>query len=159
MKGLINKGIGLFMAIGLFLTSCQTIPLYEQTTIFPEHSWSAKQANTYQFNITDTNASYKVYFVIRHHNAYHYKNIWLDLIIKSPTNLITKQVLNLNLADDAKGWLGTGMDDIYDQRIPMTAKPVHLMKGLNEISIQHTMREDPLENILSTGIRVEKVKP
>jgi len=73
--------------------------------------------------------------------------------------LITKQVLNLNLADDAKGWLGTGMDDIYDQRIPMTASPIRLNKGINEISVQHTMREDPLDNILSTGIRVEKVKP
>ena len=68
-------------------------------------------------------------------------------------------MLNLNLADDAKGWLGTGMDDIYDQRIPMTASPIRLNKGINEIIVQHTMREDPLENILSTGIRVEKVKP
>jgi gliding motility-associated lipoprotein GldH len=68
-------------------------------------------------------------------------------------------VLNLNLADDARGWLGSGMDDIYDQRIPMTASPIRLNKGVNEITVQHTMREDPLENILSTGIRVEKVKP
>jgi hypothetical protein len=51
------------------------------------------------------------------------------------------------------------MDDIYDQRIPMTASPIRLNKGINEISVQHTMREDPLDNILSTGIRVEKVKP
>jgi len=41
----------------------------------------------------------------------------------------------------------------------MTLAPIHFNKGVNEISIQHTMREDPLENILSTGIRVEKAKP
>ncbi len=158
MKGLINKGIGLFMAIGLFLTSCQTIPLYEQTTIFPEHSWSAKQANTYQFNITDTNASYKVYFVIRHHNAYHYKNIWLKLSIQSPSDSTTIQNLNLNMADEGKGWLGTGMDDIFDQRIPLKNTPTHFKKGITTFTLEHTMREDPLQNILSTGIRVEKVK-
>jgi gliding motility-associated lipoprotein GldH len=79
--------------------------------------------------------------------------------MKSPTNIITKKVANLNLADDARGWLGSGMDDIYDQRIPLTAAPLQLNRGINEISVQHTMREDPLDNILSTGIRVEKVKP
>jgi gliding motility-associated lipoprotein GldH len=154
-----NKIVFILLCIFFVLSGCETKQLFEQSTIYPNHNWPSKQATKYQFNVTDTAATYKIFFVIRHHNAYHYKNIWLDLIIKSPKNAITKQVLNLNLADDAKGWLGTGMDDIYDQRIPMTASPIRFNKGINEISVQHTMREDPLENILSTGIRVEKVKP
>ena len=154
-----NKIVFILLCIFFVLSGCETKQLFEQSTIYPNHNWPSKQATKYQFNITDTAATYKIFFVIRHHNAYHYKNIWLDLIIKSPTNVTTKQVLNLNLADDAKGWLGTGMDDIYDQRIPMTASPIRFNKGINEIIVQHTMREDPLENILSTGIRVEKVKP
>jgi len=158
MKGLINNGLGLFMLIGLFLTSCQTIPIFEQTTTFPEHSWSSKDGNSYQFNIADTAALYKVYFVIRHHNAYHYKNIWLELTIKTPNNPATLQNLNLNLADESKGWLGSGMDDVFDQRIPLINTPTHFKKGITTFTIRHTMREDPLQNILSTGIRVEKVK-
>ncbi len=154
-----NKIVFILLCIFFVLSGCETKQLFEKSTIYPNHNWPSKQATKYQFNVTDTAAAYKIFFVIRHHNAYHYKNIWLDLIIKSPTNAITKQVLNLNLADDAKGWLGTGMDDIYDQRIPMTASPIRFNKGINEIIVQHTMREDPLENILSTGIRVEKVKP
>ena len=154
-----NKIVFILLCIFFVLSGCETKQLFEQSTIYPNHNWPSKQATKYQFNVTDTAATYKIFFVIRHHNAYHYKNIWLDLIVKSPKNAITKQVLNLNLADDAKGWLGTGMDDIYDQRIPMTASPIRFNKGINEISVQHTMREDPLENILSTGIRVEKVKP
>ena len=154
-----NKIVFILLCIFFVLSGCETKQLFEQSTIYPNHNWPSKQATKYQFNVTDTAATYKIFFVIRHHNAYHYKNIWLDLIIKSPKNAITKQVLNLNLADDAKGWLGTGMDDIYDQRIPMTASPIRFNKGINEISVQHTMREDPLENILSTGIRVEKIKP
>lgn len=154
-----NKVAFILLSMFFVLSACETKQLFEQSTIYPNHNWPSKQATKYQFNVTDTAATYKIFFVIRHHNAYHYKNIWLDLSIKSPKNITTKQVVNLNLADDAKGWLGTGMDDIYDQRIPMTTSPIHLTMGLNEISIQHTMREDPLENILSTGIRVEKVKP
>lgn len=153
-----NRAAFILLSIFFVLSSCETKQLFEQSTIYPNHNWLAKQATKYQFNVTDTAAFYKVFFVIRHHNAYHYKNIWLDIIMKSPNNSITKQVANLNLADDAKGWLGSGMDDIYDQRIQIGTTPFHFTKGLNEISIQHTMREDPLENILSTGIRVEKIK-
>ena len=154
-----NKIAFILLSIFFVLSACETKQLFEQSTIYPNHNWPSKQATKYQFMVTDTAASYKIFFVIRHHNAYHYKNIWLDISMKSPTNIITKKVANLNLADDARGWLGSGMDDIYDQRIPLTAAPVQLNRGINDISVQHTMREDPLDNILSTGIRVEKVKP
>ena len=150
--------VSFFIAI-LFFVSCENKQLFEQNTVYPNHNWATKQANEYQFNITDTSAAYKVFFVIRHHNAYHYKNIWIQLNTTAPNDSVTKQSINLNLADDEKGWLGTGMDDIYDQRIPVTNDPVHLKKGIYKFVLSHTMREDPLESILSTGIRVEKVKP
>ncbi len=146
------------LAISLF-TSCQTKQLYEQATTYADHKWASRQPNEYQFAISDSAAAYKVYFVIRHHNAYHYKNIWIQLNTIAPNDSVTKQSVNLNLADDEKGWLGTGMDDIYDQRIPISSDTVHFKKGLYKFVLQHTMREDPLENVLSTGIRVEKIKP
>jgi gliding motility-associated lipoprotein GldH len=151
----------IFSLVGVItiFAACQTKQLFEQNTIYPNHQWVSKQANEYQFAITDTAAAYKVLFVIRHHNAYHYKNIWLQVNTTAPNDSVYKQSINLNLADDEKGWLGTGMDDIYDQRIPLSIEPVHFKKGTYKFSVQHTMREDPLENILSTGIRVEKVKP
>jgi gliding motility-associated lipoprotein GldH len=99
---------------------------------------------------------YKIAFVIRHHNAYHYKNIWVELSHSSGGEKAQTETFNLNLADDQKGWLGTGMDDIYDQRIPLYSKPVKLNYGIHTFTIKHTMREDPLQNILSTGIRIEK---
>jgi len=142
----------------LFISSCEPIQLYEQTTIYPSHDWSSKQVNHYQFNITDTSSLYKIYFVIRHHNAYHYKNIWLQVNTQSPKDTLVKQTLNLQLADDQKGWLGVGMDDIFDQRIPINATPTKLKLGLYHFSMQHTMREDPLLGILATGLRVEKVR-
>lgn len=138
-------------------SSCKTKQLYEQSTIYPNHKWNGLQANEYKFSITDSNAAYKVYFVIRHHNAYHYKNIWIQLSTVAPNDSVTKQSVNLNLADDEKGWLGTGMDDIYDQRIPISTDTVHFKKGVYKFILQHTMREDPLENVMSTGIRVEKI--
>ena len=140
----------------LSMVACQTIPLSEQNTIHPEHQWNSAKPEKYLFNITDTNQLYKVIFVIRHHNAYHYKNIWVELSHSTADEKGRAESFNLNLADDQKGWLGTGMDDIYDQRIPLYTKPVKLKYGMHTFIIKHTMREDPLQNILSTGIRIEK---
>ena len=150
--------IYIYILLVLFITSCEPIQLYEQTTTYPTHEWSSKQVNNYQFNITDTTSLYKIYFVIRHHNAYHYKNIWLQVSTKSPADTAVAQTLNLQLADDQKGWLGVGMDDIFDQRIPINAIPTKLKLGIYNFSLQHTMREDPLLGILATGLRVEKVR-
>jgi gliding motility-associated lipoprotein GldH len=140
----------------LSMVACQIIPLFEQNTIHPEHQWNSAKLEKYLFNITDTNQLYKIVFVIRHHNAYHYKNIWVELSHSSAGEKAQTETFNLNLADDQKGWLGTGMDDIYDQRIPLYTKPVKLSYGMHTFIIKHTMREDPLQNILSTGIRIEK---
>ena len=141
------------------IVACQTMPLSEQNTIHPDHQWSSAKPEKYLFNITDTNSVYKVIFVIRHHNAYHYKNIWVELSHSSAGEQTQTQAFNLNLADDQKGWLGTGMDDIYDHRVLINSKPIKLPKGIFTISTQQIMREDPLQNILTTGIRVEKAKP
>ena len=138
------------------IAACQTIPLSEQNTIHPEHQWNSAKPEKYLFNITDTNQLYKIVFVIRHHNAYHYKNIWIELSHSSTADQSKTETFNLNLANDQKGWLGTGMDDIFDQRIPLYSKPVKLKYGMHTFTIKHTMREDPLQNILSTGIRIEK---
>lgn len=139
------------------LGACQTIPLSEQNTIHPDHQWNSSKPEKYQFKITDTSHLYKVIFVIRHHNAYRYKNIWVELTHQIVGQKPVIQQFNLPLADDQKGWLGTGMDDIYDQRIPLTQQPIKLKYGINTFIIKHTMREDPLQSILSTGIRIEKV--
>lgn len=138
------------------INACHTIPLSEQNTIHPDHQWNSAKPEKYFFNITDTNQLYKIIFVIRHHNAYHYKNIWVELNHSSAGEKAQTETFNLNLADDQKGWLGSGMDDVFDQRIPLYAKPVKLKYGMHTFTIKHTMREDPLQNILSTGIRIEK---
>ena len=141
------------------INACQTIPLSEQNTIHPDHQWNSAKPEKYLFNITDTNQLYKIIFVIRHHNAYHYKNIWIELSHSSASESAKTETFNLNLANDQKGWLGTGMDDIYDHRVLMNTQPLKLPKGSFKVSIQQIMREDPLQNILTTGVRVEKAKP
>ena len=97
--------------------------------------------------------------VIRHEDAYHFNNIWLNIATKAPGDTVRNQQVNVQLANNKKGWLGTGMDDVFDHRVRITRSPVKLKKGVYSFTLQQNMREDPLQFVLNAGIRVEKQKP
>lgn len=147
----------LIIAFFFFIASCETIDVYEQTTYFAEHSWKSKDKPTFTFEITDTTRLYNVFFVLRHEDAYAYNNIWVKLLMKGPYDsvAIRRQFI---LGNAEQGWLGSGMDDIFEQRIPFNTKPAALTKGKYTFTIQQDMREDPLDHIVNAGIRVEKAK-
>ncbi len=139
------------------LWSCNKLDSFEQTVFFPEHQWASKNQPSFQFEVKDTVASYNIYVVIRHEDAFHFNNLWLNIITTAPSEKSNTQKVNLQLANNATGWLGSGMDDVFDHRIRITNSPIHLKKGVYQFSLQQIMREDPLPSILNAGIRVEKI--
>ena len=148
----------LFFILTVFLLSaCHPIDLYEKTASFPTHAWSSNNKLTFQFTITDTVAYYNLFAVIRHLDAYHWNNIWLNVITIAPGDTAATQQVNLTLGDNKKGWLGAEMDDIVEHRILLNATPVKLKQGNYTFILQQIMREDPLQFVMNAGIRVEKV--
>lgn len=143
----------------IILSSCNsnTLNLYEKTQPFPGHVWKHDEKVTITFDITDTLSRYNVYAVLRHLDAYHFNNIWLNITTVDPLQKKVTERANLPLGDDAKGWLGAEMNDIVEHRISLYAEPVKLKKGTYTFTLQHIMREDPLQNMMNAGIRVEKV--
>ncbi|WP_315818634.1 gliding motility lipoprotein GldH [Paraflavitalea speifideaquila] len=124
----------------------------------PNHAWSSQFKPEINFEIKDTSRIYDVYLVIRHTDAYRYKNIWVSMSMQGPDSVTKNFALpELALATDSKGWLGTGMDDIFEHRILITAleRP---NAGNYRFRLANIMREDPLEYVMNVGIRVEKAK-
>jgi len=140
-----------------FFTACNTIDVFEKTAFFNKHEWSSNNAATATIEIKDTTALYNIYFVLRHEDAYRYKNIWVDIQMKSPDTTLTVK-REFTLATNEK-WLGTAMSDIIEHRIAFNNAPAKLLKGTYTFTLHQVMREDPLQYILNAGIRVEKIKP
>ena len=114
---------------------------------------------SFTFIITDTTASYNIFIVLRHTDAYNYNNLWLTLGSQAPGDSIHSQNINIELGNDAKGWEGTGMDDIFEIRKNITPGPLPFKKAGNyTFTIAQIMRENPLRQFLNVGIRVEKVE-
>jgi gliding motility-associated lipoprotein GldH len=141
------------------LFSCNTIDVFEKFESFPKNEWHVSKQPTFSFEVKDSTARYYIYFVIRHTDAYKYNNIWVNISTQSPTGTKQTQLVNLKLADNIKGWLGAGMDDIFDSRIKITNAPVPLKAGVYNFTIAQAMRDEPLAAVLSAGIRVEKAAP
>lgn len=142
-------------------TSCTTVDVFEKNVSLPKQEWSSSLKPEINIEISDTASLYHIYFVIRHTDAYRYNNIWINIYTLFPgDSSMRKQRFDILLATDNKGWLGSGMDDIFEHRYRLTQnQPVRFPRpGSYKFVIENIMRDDPLPEILNVGIRVEKAK-
>ena len=138
-------------------TGCKQIDVFEKNTTIPNKEWKASFGAKGNFEIKDTLAFYELYVVLRHTDAYKYNNIWLNVGLQSPGDSMYFQKVNLSLGNDADGWFGSGMNDIWEVRKRLTDKPMRFKKaGTYNFSIFQIMRDNPLAEIMSAGLRVTK---
>ncbi len=161
MKGHFYKHSLFFSTVVCLLclfSSCRQIDVFEKNTAIPGMKWSSSFAATGNFEITDTVSAYNIYIVLRHTDEYSYNNIWLNVGLQSPGDSLFYQKVDLSLGSDATGWEGTGMNDIWEVRKPLALNKRFKKNGDYQFSIFHIMRDNPLPNVLSAGLRVEKVQ-
>ncbi|MET0392263.1 MAG: gliding motility lipoprotein GldH [Chitinophagaceae bacterium] len=155
MKRLL-PGIYLPLLACCLFFSCTTIDLFEKTVTIPGHEWQSSYRPSFSFTIKDTSSPYKIFLILRHNEKYHFNNIYVNLYIKAPgQDSAVKIQRDLLLATPETGWLGSGMDDIYEHRIELAARE-RLKAGEYTFTLEQIMREDPLANVLNAGLRLEK---
>ena len=150
-----------FTVCSLWLTSCTSIDLYEKVVPIPKHQWQASFKPTFAFNIKDTAVPYQLYFIVRHNNKYNYNNVWVRLEAKGPVDTLQKINVELPLANK-EGWLGTGMDDVFEHRVAFALDPEKFnfsKPGQYLFTLEQIMRDDPLPEVMNVGIRIEKKTP
>jgi gliding motility-associated lipoprotein GldH len=147
---------GVVLFILYIFTSCTTIDLYEKNVSIPGHKWNSSFTPEFTFTIKDTFSTYQVFMVIRHTEKYNFKNIWINFYYQTPGDSLRKETRELQLATNEKGWLASGMDDIYEHRIKLMPDAARFKAGTYNFRLENIMREDPLLHVLSVGIRVEK---
>jgi gliding motility-associated lipoprotein GldH len=142
------------------LTGCNwTTGIFEKNLNLPDHQWPSAIKPDIAFTISDTVSLYNVYIVIRHTDAYHFNNMYVRATVREPGSDKPKSGdYDLQLATNARGWTGTAMDDIYDARLLIQPKTRFSKSGTYHITLEQLMREDPLKNVLSAGLRVEKAE-
>lgn len=147
----------IIIVVGLQLFSCTQINTFEKNVNIPKFEWRSDFAVKGSFIVKDTSHTYNTYIILRHTDAYKYNNIWLNVAIQPPGDSLHNLKVDLQLGTDAKGWFGTGMNDIWEIRQLLFNQPMKFKKsGTYNFSITQIMRDDPLRAVMSAGLRVEK---
>lgn len=146
------------LLLTILFQACGHIDLFEKTTAIPGHAWSSDFIPEFELELNDSSQTYKIFVVLRHTEKYKFNNLFINLGIKEPgqdSALVLRQ--ELKLASNER-WLGDGMNDIYEHRIPvgLLGETRSLTPGKYTFTLQQIMRDDPLEHVLDVGVRVEK---
>jgi gliding motility-associated lipoprotein GldH len=150
----------LMLAACIGISACNwSTGVFEKNQVFRDHTWPSSIKPEIDFDITDTASLYNIYFVVRHTDAYHFNNMYVRATVKEPGDARGRSGdYDLQLATNNKGWIGTAMDDIYDARLLIQPKTRFRKAGTYHITLEQLMREDPLQYVLSAGLRVERVQ-
>jgi gliding motility-associated lipoprotein GldH len=159
---LFKQRILMIMAVFILAAFSCTMPsgFFEKNVVIPNQQWANSYRPTIDFTIAaqDTGVLYNVYMVLRHTDAYKWNNLWVKGTVRQPgDSVVRSEKYDLPLATN-QGWLGAGMDDIYEHRVLIQPQTKFSRPGTYSFTLEQIMREDPLKNILNVGLRVEKVQ-
>ncbi len=146
----------------VFLSACEpSSSVFQQQEAIPQTRWQSAFKPVFYFDISDSLATYNLFFLIRHTEAYPFSNIWLRFSIKGPHDTVAKsQQIEIPLAQDNGRWYGRNMNEIWEQRMPIaTGKGPNILfpkTGRYKIQLEHLMRTNPLPEVLNIGLRVER---
>ena len=151
-----------FTLFTLGLTACNKLNLFERSVSIPKHEWKSNFEPSFTCKIKDTTSLFDIALVLRHRDRYHYNNIWLQITIIDPSGQQFRFNTEKILGTNEKGWLGVGMDDIYEHRLSLQSDIVKngvslRKKGTYQIRVKQIMREDPLQEVMNVGVRIEKM--
>ena len=155
----LKKTLFLILVFASAFSGCNKIDVFEKNVSFRKHQWPSDLKPVITFNIEDTSSLHNIYIVFRHADAYSFNNLWVRCTVKAPGNGGQKtQQYELSLATN-KGWNVSGMDDIFEHRVLIQQKTKFNVPGEYQFSFEQVMREDPLENVLNIGLRIERANP
>lgn len=153
--------ISCMFGLSCLILSCIKGAVYEKHYAFKGHRWAQKDSVQFVLNITDTASNYLLFLMMRHTEAYPFSNLWLKTNTLLPDGKSTGYLnTEIPLAEESGKWLGRGMNEIVEHKMPLTKNgaAMHFSQtGQYRISLKQIMRMNPLPEIMSIGIRLEKV--
>jgi gliding motility-associated lipoprotein GldH len=146
--------IYLVLLLALFFTACDEAVVFEANMPIERGKWESAKGALYEFDIKDTVALHNFYINLRNGEEYPYSNIFLFIEMEFPNGKKSVDTLECTLAAPDGKWYGSGLGDIYDNRIIYKERKQFPLEGHYKVNIQHAMRTDVLDGIYDIGFRV-----
>jgi len=144
----------IFLLSSLLLVGCDQNVVFENNIMISPDGWKQDEVVQFEWDITDTISLHNFYVSIRNGEGYKYSNIFLFVSMEFPNGKMSVDTIDCPLADADGHWLGSGLGDLYDNRIIFKERKKFPMAGHYRITIQQAMREENLEEIHDVGFRL-----
>lgn len=148
------------LAFGLTMSGCDENVVYKAHEDIDDGLWYIKNKPTFKVEITDTLATYNMYYLLRNTLQYPYYNLYLTRNFKGPDQKVISNTLEeVYLSDETTGKpYGHGLGDLFDHKIPFLKNYRFKRSGVYSFTLSQSMRQNPLPFVMSVGISVEKVE-
>ncbi|MGX5818077.1 gliding motility lipoprotein GldH [Chitinophaga lutea] len=158
------------LALLAFACKPPRMDTFEKNRNIAHSQWNVADTLPFEVQLSpeDTGYYYNLYVNVRHTDAYPYSNLWIIIHTAGPGDSTTvARRVELPLADSYGKWMGSGVngrvasgtDDIYEHRIPIQQNAILPRAGAYRFVFEQNMRQNPLPEILSMGLRIEKAAP
>ena len=142
----------------MVLTSCDPNRLYETNTTIIDQKWSYADIKSYTVDVKDTVTRYNIYINIRHSFQFDWRNLYLQVGTQLPDGKKLEKRVNVPLCEPDGKWYGSCVGDNCDIPVMIQHDAKFPMPGRYTFTLRQDMRTDPLVNIKSVGLRIEKAK-
>lgn len=147
-----------FLLIGA--VACKENRIYEKNIDLPQHKWGIDSLLVFKFNVQDIASTYDIYYNIRNSINYGYYNLYITYYLEDDKGkVIDSQLQDITLMNANTGEpFGSGLGDIFSHQLLALKQYKFKKKGNYTLKIKHYMRDNPLTEIVSMGIKIEKSK-
>ena len=160
-SGIKKTGWVALLGLALWLGGCNPNTVYSEYEDIDKGLWYVNHAPTFTFQIADAGQPYNIYYNLRNSLSYPYYNLYLTrYLTDSSGRTVESRLDEIILMDPKTGEpRGDGLGDLFDHKVLIKPNYRFPKAGSYTIRIRQYMRQNPLPDILSVGITVEKAPP
>lgn len=153
LKKIIKPSYVIPLLLMMLMASCTEGVLFDQTAQIGGH-WYKDNPRVFEVTVPDTLTGYNFYLNVRNSTDYQYSNLYLFLQTRFPNGHITRDTLQLILANNAGKWLGKGWGSVKENQILLKRNLRFPLTGKYKFKIWQGMRADTLKGIADIGLRI-----
>ncbi len=146
----------LVVLVVMLLTSCDKNRVIDDNQAITNYNWSYDEEKVFTTEIKDTAITYNLYVNLRHSFNFEWRNMWVNIETTFPNGKKFDKRVNLLLSEPDGHWFGDCLGDNCDIQIPIQENAYFPQPGKYIFKIRQDMRVNPLANIKSVGLRIEK---
>ncbi|MCB9175169.1 MAG: gliding motility lipoprotein GldH [Flavobacteriales bacterium] len=147
----------LIFLLALLLFSCDSNKVFDQYIEVENGDWKRENVAKFTVNISDTTSAHNLYINVRNKGNYPFSNLYMFVKIEGPDGNFSIDTVNCTLADKSGKWLGKGIGDLWDVKVPYIGGFKFAHSGEYQFSFEQAMRvENGLQGISDIGLRIER---